>query len=118
VRDGGFGDYDIYKITINDEEQPYIAFTGMVAVGDTATAVPLIQLTNKANVVVTNKTTNALIGSYPLTKSGKYLFSLPPGKYSLSISAEGFVTYTKYIDVADKAPESTLIVSDIYMKKE
>jgi len=72
-----------------------------------------------STIVVTNKTTGKLIGSFKSNKTtGKYLVSLPPGiKYEFEITADGYNTNSIPIDIPYKAGY-TEILKDIILEKK
>lgn len=117
VRSGGLGEYDIYRVINNDIEAPLTTFSGIVAKGDTTSSVPLNQIAKNISIKVIDKKNNSTFGEYSLTKSSRYVISLPPGSFSLLIEAEDGTKFEKTIDIADKQPENPLITSDIYIRQ-
>ena len=116
VKDEGMGEYDIYRAVFNDIEAPIITYTGKIAIGDTATAKPLMEFSSKNSIKVFEKKTGNLIGQYSMTKDSRYAISLTPGNYSLEIEAEGIEKYKKTINIADKQLENSIVTNDIYIK--
>lgn len=117
VKDEGMGEYDIYRIIFNDVEAPLITYTGRIAVGDTATAKPLMEVSPKNTIKVFEKKTGTLIGQYTMNKESHYAISLFPGNYSLEIEAEGIEKFKKTIIITDKQPENSVVINDIYIKQ-
>ena len=98
-RPGGFGDLDIYRIKFNDNEQINKIFIGKVFMGDTiASHQPK---TFAISMIVTNKKTKGELLYTPHTKSGRYVISLPVGKYSLVINSEGYKEYVEELNISD-----------------
>lgn len=83
------GGVDLYMITM--KKQPAAALTimtGTFSLGDSTKTVP-----DDATITVTDNKSGEIIGIYrPNSKTGKYLFILPPGKdYNVSYEAEGYL---------------------------
>ena len=116
VKEDGMGEFDIYRVVFNDVEAPITTFTGLIAVGDTATAKPLMDVSPKNSIKVFDKKAGTVIGEYQLTKESRYVIALQPGSYYIEIEGEGFGKYKKNITIADKQPENPIITSDIYIK--
>lgn len=96
------GGVDLYMITM--KKQPAAALTimsGIFSLGDSTAAVP-----EDATITVTDNKTGEVIGVYkPNSKTGKYLFILPPGKdYNVSYEAEGYLFESDNLMI----PESTV----------
>ncbi|HEY1039677.1 MAG TPA: hypothetical protein VGF30_09750, partial [Bacteroidia bacterium] len=84
-RPGGFGDLDIYRIKFEDEEQKYSVIRGNVSNADT-----LDKVCVNVNITVTNKKTSEEIYFKPNPTTGNYVMALIPGKYTVSVTCEGF----------------------------
>lgn len=98
-RQGGFGDLDIYRIKFNDNEQISKIYTGKVFLGDTlASAQPNSYV---VSIVVTNKQTKVDYLFTPHTKTGKFVISLPVGKYDVTVSSAGYEDSKEVMTVSD-----------------
>lgn len=98
-RPGGFGDLDIYRIKFNDNEQISKIITGKVFFNDTLAA---SQPKNIAvTMIVTNKQTKVEYPFMPHSKTGKFVLSLPAGKYEVVISSSGYEDYKENLTISD-----------------
>lgn len=98
-RPGGFGDLDIYRIKFNDNEQISKIFIGKVFLGDSTQANQ--PSTYDALITVVNKKSKSEYYFTPHTKTGKFVMSLPVGKYSISVTAAGYADYNEDLSVSD-----------------
>ena len=93
----GFGDEDIYKITIGDPKESFLAlFKGQIVAAEGET------LPENINIVVTDKYTNEIVGTYrPRLVNGTFSAILPPGReYNFSYqndAGEEFYTEDVYV---------------------
>ena len=72
-----------------------------------------------AEISVTNVLTNTIYGEYKSnTNKGGVIMILEPGKYELSINAEGFYPSTKTIEILDKSSFVPFAVKDFILKKK
>ena len=117
VKDEGVGEYDIYRVVFNNIEAPIITYTGIIAVGDTATAKPLLELSPKNTIRIFDKKTDAVVGEYQLSKDSRYVFALTPGSYYLKIESDVMDSFKKNINIPDRQPDNNVIISDIYIKR-
>lgn len=98
-RPGGFGDLDIYRIKFNNNEQISKIYTGKVFMDDTIAA---HQPKNYVvSIIITNKQTNAEFVYTPHSKTGKFVLSLPVGKYSVLVSSDGYADHTENMNISD-----------------
>ncbi|MBA3705055.1 MAG: PD40 domain-containing protein [Bacteroidetes bacterium] len=98
VRKEGLGDLDIYKVEFNDVENRISVLKGKISNGDTLhrDIDAIISLTNvKTNEEIESKNVN------PIT--GKYLFALEPGKYTLNVTSEGYDDAKQTVTIFDKS---------------
>ncbi len=115
LRDGGFGDMDIYRITFNDVDPQYSVVKGNIASVDS---------TQKLNfsdvfITVTDNKTQQVVGNYlPNPNSGHYVMVLAPGTYNISIEANGFQPIAEKISVLDKSSYKFEITKDIQLRPE
>jgi outer membrane protein OmpA-like peptidoglycan-associated protein len=104
VQEGGYGDRDIYGITLPGEKELQLTvYTGSVV------SIYGAKLED-ATVTVTDNLTGEVIGSYtPNAKNGKYVFILPPGKnYNISYEADGYLFTSENVDVKDSSAYALL----------
>ena len=98
-RPNGFGDLDIYRIRLDENEQISKIITGKVFLGDS-----LSEIKNKiASVKMTifNKANNEEYIFVPNSKTGKFVISLPAGTYIVSINAVGYQLYKDELIISD-----------------
>ncbi len=113
LRDGGFGDLDIYRVTFADVEPQYSVITGLINSYDSKKKVSYPDVF----ITVTDNTTQQIYGNYlPNPSSGRYVIILPPGTYRMDLEATGFETYTETLNVLDKSSFATEIDKDITLK--
>jgi hypothetical protein len=96
---GGFGDLDIYRIKFNDNEQINKIFTGKVFFGDTVASNQ--PKSYAVSIIVQNRQSKLEYFFTPHSKTGKFVMSLPVGKYDLSVSVDGYEEYKESITVSD-----------------
>jgi tetratricopeptide (TPR) repeat protein len=80
-RPQGYGEKDIYRISIPErKEEPLVLIRGHI-IGKTGEKFP-----ENVNILVTNNTTGTVVGTYrPLPKDGSFTLIIPPGSnYTLS----------------------------------
>lgn len=90
-KDGGFGEKDIYMMTIPGIKEPPLAlFKGQIIPADGEI------LPEDIVVVITDKETGDLIGTYKPKQNGTYATILPPNKnYNVSYQANGQEFYNE-----------------------
>jgi hypothetical protein len=99
VRDKGFGDLDIYRVTFNDVEPDYTIIKGAIMGADS---------TKKINypdvfITVTDTKTGEIYGNYtPNPNSGRYVIILPPGQYALAVESAGYASLMEKLTIQDK----------------
>lgn len=111
VRKGGFGGFDIYRVTFNNVEPRYSVVKGLIISADTTK-----KITDYSDVLITvsNAKTQELYGNYvPNSSSGRYVMILPPGKYHATITLDGYKNYEEDINVEDKSSFKTEVNQDI-----
>jgi hypothetical protein len=97
VRKEGFGDLDIYKITFNDVDVRPSVIKGIVTTNDTS------KKEIDAFISLTDANTKAEIDSKNINPtSGKFIFAVGPGKYTLTLSSVGYEAVKEEITVFDK----------------
>jgi hypothetical protein len=92
VRDGGYGDLDLYRIKFNDVEDRYTVLQCYVMGADSSKL-------KDATVTVINandKDPEPFLYT-PNSKTGKFIMAFTPGKYQVSVQAKGYKTYSDFI---------------------
>lgn len=114
-RPNGFGDLDIYRVRLNNNDPVSIVYTGQVFLGDT---IPENQPKHySASVIVTDAKTNYEYTFIPHSKTGRLVMALPAGSYKLAAFAKGYVKYTEEIEVEDVGRQSQERHKDILLTK-
>jgi len=115
LREGGFGDLDIYRVTFNEIEPQYSVIKGNIVSADST------QKLNFADVFisVSDSKTQEIIGNYlPNQNTGRYVIVLAPGIYDVNIEATGFQPITEKINILDKSSFKFEITKDIKLLPE
>ena len=84
IKDGGFGDRDIYKIKFNEVDSRYCIITGYVHTSDSS------NVAIKISIFASKPDSKEVLKFVPVQKTGKYVMALTPGNYTLDIKAEGY----------------------------
>ncbi len=98
-KEDGYGEKDLYMATfIEFKEKPLALIKGTVK--DAYGNVP-----KDVVIVVSDNETGEVVGTYiPNSKTGNYLFILPPGaNYNISYEAEGYLFKSENIDIPKEA---------------
>ncbi len=107
-REEGFGDADIYMISLpTPPEKQLTVFSGTLTLeGDGPSAI----VPNGAQIIVTDNETHEIVGIYkPNSKTGKYLFILQPGRnYNITYEAEGVLFKSENLIVPEGSQFSTI----------
>jgi hypothetical protein len=112
VRNGGMGDYDIYRVTFNEVEPELTVVRGLVIAADGAKV-----SYSDVFITVTNAK-NEMVGTYlPNPNTGRYVIILPPGKYNLNLEASSFKSINKSVIVLDKGSYQAEVDMDIQLEK-
>lgn len=106
LREGGQGDLDVYKLILQDVEAKESIYKGYVSSVDTLSRI------RQARIEIYDKARNELYGVYiPDPNHCYYVMALPPGKWAMSVIADGFATHTEDIIILDEvlkfSPEVT-----------
>ncbi len=110
IRDEGFGNLDIYRVTFNNVEPKYSILKGRISSIDT------LKKINYSDVFITviNDKNQENIGNYvPNSNTGKYVIIVPPGVYSINVEMSGFQPYSFKQSVVDKSSFKTEIDREI-----
>lgn len=92
-RKDSYGDYDIYKVTLNNEAPPLTTIKGFVLNQDS------IVHTQPIRMEVFNAETGDLQGIYESNTKGSYIIILPPGKYDVMADLPNNQTFNQKIEV-------------------
>lgn len=106
VREGGLGDMDIYRVNFNNRDDRQTIVKGVIASADGIKAV------KDASVSLIELSSQDEFGSYTPNSKNKYVMAIPPGKYKVVITADGFNTYTEDITILGKKSFQELINKD------
>ncbi|TAL58201.1 MAG: hypothetical protein EPN85_12090 [Bacteroidetes bacterium] len=106
LREGGQGDLDIYKLILQDIEPKESIYKGYVSSADTLNKI------RHAKIEIYNKINNELYGVYiPDPNNCYFVMALPPGKWTMNVTADGFNTYNEEITIFEEvlkfSPETT-----------
>lgn len=113
IRDGGLGDYDIYRVTFNDIEPRYSVIRGGISAEDKSTF-----SFSDVFISVTNTKNGELVGNYiPNANTGRYVIILPPGEYTMMVETPGFKEITEKLSILDKSSFRTEIDKNLVLKK-
>ena len=112
-KNGGQGDFDIYRVTFNEVESDY-----SVVIGEFSTKDNIEINYSDVFISVNDNITKELVGNYlPNPANGRFVVILPPGKYQMIIETPGFKTVTKNIEVFDKVSYQAEINMNIELSK-
>jgi hypothetical protein len=112
MREDGLGDLDIYRVILNDMEGSETIFRGLVLGSDSLTRL------KDAIIHVENKKTNEEYGTYiPDKNKWYYIMALPPGKWRITIEADGYSIYEEDIVLFDFAGFKPEIEKNFRLKK-
>lgn len=103
-RPGGLGNLDIYRIKFEDDEQKISVYRGKVDDADSTNG----HLEN-VNITILNKKTSEETYYKTNPSSGTYIFALPPGKYTVTVSCDGYQDVVEELIIFDfgTKPETT-----------
>lgn len=111
LREGGYGDLDIYRVNFNELEPRYTVITGFLKSGDSKKPMEDIYIS------VTDLETDEEYGSYlPNPNTMRYVIILPPGHYNLFVEVPGYEEFSKDIDILGKGSFRSKLGMDIELK--
>jgi outer membrane protein OmpA-like peptidoglycan-associated protein/tetratricopeptide (TPR) repeat protein len=116
--EGGFGDKDIYMLTLPEKEESRLTVLRGAVIDDYGKLPPGVMIT------VVDANNGDIVGNYlPNPKTGKYLFILPHGKtYKITYEAEGYHSITNSYKVEPGKEyletEMVFILKDVVLRKE
>jgi len=105
-REDGYGEKDIYMISLpKREEKALTVMSGIFRLEGSEGPIP-----DNAQIIVTDNETGDIVGIYkPNSKTGKYLFILPPGKnYNVTYEAEGYLFKSENLIVPENSEFTTV----------
>ncbi|GAB5538796.1 MAG: hypothetical protein Salg2KO_08990 [Salibacteraceae bacterium] len=111
LRPEGYGDYDLYRLTINEVESEYTVLRGVLSADKG-------QLEN-TSITVTELETGELFGTYaPNQNSQRYVIILPPGEFDVYITAENRAPVAFTVKVLGKSSFEPEIIRDLVLISE
>lgn len=113
AKPGGQGDFDIYRVSFSEVENDYSVVIGALSTKDNAAI-------NYGDVFisVSNNNSREIVGNYlPNPATGRFVVILPPGKYQMRIEAPGYKTYTRNMEIYDKASYQAEIDTKIELSR-
>lgn len=106
TRKGGFGDLDIYRVNFNNRDDRQTIVKCIITSVDGAKAI------KDANISLIELSSQDEFGTYTPNSKNKFVMAIPPGKYQIVISADGFNTFTEEITILGKNSFQELIDKD------
>lgn len=95
-REGGYGDQDLYKMTVPQAESAVVLLKG-----DVKSKSGLDPLRAKVTIF-DNKNNEEVASIYSNEATGEYVLVVRPGEdYGISVEREGYVTYSYHIELPD-----------------
>jgi len=108
LREEGYGDYDIYRITIEDVESEYSVLRGEIASATEGLDV------SGADITVTDINTGDLFGIYaPNPRTMHYVIILPPGEFEVLVESAGFEPVSFEVKILGKSSFQSEIDRDL-----
>lgn len=108
LRNGGYGDLDIYRVTFREVEPEYTVITGNI--------VPKLGEGKFENVLisVTDEETGDIYGDYvPNMETMRYVMILPPGNYEVFVGCYGYEEIYENLEILDKSSFQSHIEKNI-----
>ena len=108
LREEGYGDYDIYRLTINEVESEYTVLKGIISSMDEGKDLQDVGIT------VTNLKDGDAYGYYaPNPNTMRYVIVIPPGEFDVFIEAPGFEPVSFEVKVLGKSSFQPEVDRDI-----
>ena len=108
LREDGYGDYDIYRITINEVESEYSVLRGLITSEEEQFEV------TSAEITVTELNSGQLFGVYtPNPRTMRYVIILPPGEFEVYVDSPGFEPVSYEVKVLGKSSFQPEIDKDL-----
>jgi hypothetical protein len=114
MREGGVGDLDIFRVVLEDVEAKETIYKGYVTSTDSLGKI------RNAKIEIIDKKSSDLHGVYiPDPNNCYYVISLPPGKWTMTIEADGYEPYTEDINIFDEVLKfSPEVNKNVKLKKK
>ncbi|MBL7884546.1 MAG: carboxypeptidase regulatory-like domain-containing protein, partial [Bacteroidia bacterium] len=112
-RKEGYGDLDIYKVIFNDVEIPITVLKGNVSYND-STAKEI----NATIKIIDSKSKQEIDFRTINSKTGRFVFALEPGKYTLEIDSPGYISQKIDVPILDMADFVSEKEKNILLLKE
>lgn len=113
-RPGGLGDFDIYRIRFNENQQVTRIITGKIFLGDTANK----SSETVAMITAVEKNSNEEYQFVPNSKNGKYVIALGAGTYALTVTADGYKPIQETLTISDMGTVEMEKNKNYVLKKE
>lgn len=112
LRPEGYGDYDLYRLTIAEVETEYSVLRGVLSSEKG-------EVVNSEISVVELNSDDPFIGNYtPNQNSQRYVIILPPGEFDVLVRAEGMQPVAFTVKILGKSSFQSEIVRDIKLVSE
>lgn len=98
LREDGYGDYDLYRLTISEVESEYSVLKGRIT-----SAKPSAQV-ETVNITVSDLVSGEMMGIYvPNPNTMRYVIALPPGEFDVLVEADGFEPVSFEVKILGKS---------------
>ncbi|MDD5571399.1 MAG: OmpA family protein [Bacteroidales bacterium] len=105
----GFGDQDVYMITIVKQKEKSVLLIGTV--NDALSFRPL-----DANIEISDNTKNIIVANFNADRKGMFSITLPRGaNYTMTATYSGYTTHTENFDIGEDT--ITTIIKNISLQK-
>lgn len=109
LREDGYGDYDIYRLTISEIDAEISVLRGVIRSSNEET-----NPVESASITVSDLKTGDLYGIYaPNPSSMRYVVALEPGEYDVLITADGFDPVSFEVKILGKSSFQPEIIRDL-----
>lgn len=111
-REDSKGDWDIYRVIFNQKDDRLTIIQSVIYSKDSSKTII------DAFISVVDKSTGEEIGTYiPNARNGKFVMTLAPGIYEISIDATGYQFYTEDLKILGKSDYVPMMKKVFYVKK-
>lgn len=108
LRPEGYGDYDIYRLTIDEVESEYTVLRGVLT--SEAGAI------NNPSITVSDLSSGELFGAYsPNPSTMRYVIILPPGEFDVLVTADDMQPVAFEVKILGKSSFQPEIIRDIQL---
>ena len=112
LREGGYGDMDIYRVTFNEIDPSFTIIKGNVY------NTGFQKIIENVSITVDHAETAEPFGNYlPNPITGRYVIILPPGKYTMHATSEDGGKFMEQLEIYDKSSFVPEIEKNIVLKK-